>query len=70
MLWGQHANSLLPLPSSLALGDILCPAGLSIEEAEVPHELDEALALRMHEAMVRLQTMDVIFYEAQRQVLL
>ncbi len=35
----------------------------------MPHELDEALALRMHEAMVRLQTMDVIFYEAQRQAM-
>ena len=43
-------------------------AGLPIEDARVPHELGQELALRMHEAMVRLQTMDVIFYEAQRQV--
>ena len=43
-------------------------AGLPIEDAEVPHELGQELALRMHAAMVRLQTMDVIFYEAQRQV--
>jgi hypothetical protein len=42
--------------------------GLGIDDAEVPHELEEELALRMHTAMVRLQTMDVIFYEAQRQV--
>lgn len=34
----------------------------------MPHEIDEELALKMYETMVKLQTMDVIFYEAQRQV--
>ncbi len=32
------------------------------------HSLSEELALRMYTTMVKLQTMDVIFYEAQRQV--
>ena len=32
------------------------------------HGLSEELALRMYTSMVKLQTMDVIFYEAQRQV--
>ena len=34
----------------------------------MPHEIDEELSLKMYETMVKLQTMDVIFYEAQRQV--
>jgi hypothetical protein len=46
---------------------LLCP-GACIVEAEVPHDIDEELALKMYETMVKLQTMDVIFYEAQRQV--
>lgn len=37
-------------------------------EAEVPYDIDEELALKMYETMVKLQTMDVVFYEAQRQV--
>ncbi|EIE20627.1 mitochondrial branched-chain alpha-ketoacid dehydrogenase complex, E1 alpha [Coccomyxa subellipsoidea C-169] len=41
--------------------------GACIEDAEVPHDIDEELALKMYETMVKLQTMDVIFYEAQRQ---
>ncbi len=48
---------------------LVCP-GACIEDAEVPHDIDEELALKMYETMVKLQTMDVIFYEAQRQVLL
>lgn len=29
---------------------------------------DEDLAVRIHTAMVRLQTLDTVFYDAQRQV--
>ena len=43
-------------------------AGSSIPEAQILHSLDKDLALRMYTSMVKLQTMDVIFYEAQRQV--
>lgn len=46
-----------------------CRPGWSIEEAEVPHEMTEPLALRIYTIMVQLQTMDVVFYDAQRQVL-
>jgi len=42
--------------------------GACIEDAEVPHEIAEELALKIYKTMVKLQTMDVIFYEAQRQV--
>ena len=42
--------------------------GQSISEAEVPHEMEEGLALRVYTAMAQLQTMDTLFYEAQRQV--
>ncbi|CAL5223012.1 g5463 [Coccomyxa viridis] len=41
--------------------------GHSIPEAQVLHPVDKELALRMYTSMVKLQTMDVIFYEAQRQ---
>jgi hypothetical protein len=42
--------------------------GQSITEAEVPHPMEEDLALRLYMAMAQLQTMDTLFYEAQRQV--
>eukprot|EP00884_Botryococcus_braunii_P022154 jgi/Botrbrau1/8622/Bobra.0196s0018.2 len=41
--------------------------GVSIPDADVPHELHEDLAIRMYKAMVGVQTMDTIFYESQRQ---
>ena len=43
-------------------------AGSNIPGTQVLHSLSEELALRMYTTMVKLQTMDVIFYEAQRQV--
>lgn len=48
--------------------NFLSAAGSSIPEAQVLHPLSEDLALSMYTSMVKLQTMDVIFYEAQRQV--
>lgn len=41
--------------------------GQDVEGAHVPHPLDKDLALRMYRCMARLQTMDTLFYEAQRQ---
>ncbi|CAK0771037.1 hypothetical protein CVIRNUC_003826 [Coccomyxa viridis] len=41
--------------------------GSNIPGTQVLHSLSEELALRMYTTMVKLQTMDVIFYEAQRQ---
>ncbi|KAL4854263.1 2-oxoisovalerate dehydrogenase subunit alpha 2 [Chlorella vulgaris] len=42
-------------------------AGLAIADADIPHELDQETAVKMYKTMVTLQTVDVIFYEAQRQ---
>lgn len=42
--------------------------GAVVEDAQVPYEIDEALALKMYNTMVQLQAADTIFYEAQRQV--
>jgi hypothetical protein len=41
--------------------------GQALPEAQVPRPLPQALATRMYESMARLQTMDTLFYEAQRQ---
>lgn len=43
-------------------------AGEEIPEALVPHSLDKATAVKMYKTMVSVQTVDTIFYEAQRQV--
>ena len=40
---------------------------LRLVQADVPWGLDEEQALRIYRAMVGLQTMDVIFYDSQRQ---
>ncbi|KAG2433713.1 hypothetical protein HXX76_008081 [Chlamydomonas incerta] len=41
--------------------------GQDVPGAHIPHPLSQDLALRMYGAMARLQTMDTMFYEAQRQ---
>jgi hypothetical protein len=43
-------------------------AGRPLPGAAVPHPLGEAEAVALYTAMARLQVMDTIFYEAQRQV--
>lgn len=43
-------------------------AGRKVEGAAIPHPLPRETAVRMYETMVKLQTADVLFYEAQRQV--
>eukprot|EP00887_Chlorella_sp_A99_P001046 scaffold14.g1046.t1 len=42
--------------------------GEAVAGAAVPHPLDDATALRIYGTMVSLQTVDMIFYEAQRQL--
>jgi 2-oxoisovalerate dehydrogenase E1 component alpha subunit len=42
--------------------------GKHIEEAVVPHELSQEQATRLYTAMAKLQVMDTICYDAQRQV--
>ncbi|KXZ54126.1 hypothetical protein GPECTOR_5g227 [Gonium pectorale] len=42
-------------------------SGRDVPDAHVPHPLSQDLALRIYTAMARLQTMDTLFYEAQRQ---
>jgi hypothetical protein len=43
-------------------------AGKDVADAVVPHAVDESLAVRMYSCMARLQVVDLLFYEAQRQV--
>ena len=47
---------------------VLDSAGMAVEGAEVPHPLDRDTAVKVYTTMVSLQTVDTIFYEAQRQV--
>ncbi|KIY97146.1 2-oxoisovalerate dehydrogenase E1component, alpha subunit [Monoraphidium neglectum] len=42
-------------------------AGRPLEGAAVPHPLGEEDALRLYVAMAKMQVMDTLFYEAQRQ---
>ncbi|PSC75990.1 2-oxoisovalerate dehydrogenase subunit alpha 2, mitochondrial-like [Micractinium conductrix] len=42
-------------------------SGREVPGAAVPHPLSREVAVKMYETMVRLQTADTIFYEAQRQ---
>lgn len=43
-------------------------SGAPICGAEYSDQFDEELALRIYQTMVKLNTVDVLFYEAQRQV--
>ena len=47
---------------------VLRGSGEQVKDAEIKHPIGQDLALKMHETMVKLQVMDLIFYEAQRQV--
>jgi len=42
-------------------------AGREVEGAALPYPLDRVLATRLYTTMATLQTMDTLFYEAQRQ---
>lgn len=42
--------------------------GQHIEDAAVPHELSQEQATQLYTAMAKLQVMDTICYDAQRQV--
>ncbi|GIM14799.1 hypothetical protein Vretimale_17682, partial [Volvox reticuliferus] len=41
--------------------------GQDVPDAHVPYPISQELALQMYTCMARLQTMDTLFYEAQRQ---
>lgn len=41
--------------------------GQDLPDADVRFPLPQELAVKMYETMARLQTMDTLFYEAQRQ---
>ncbi|KAL0019116.1 hypothetical protein WJX77_012317 [Trebouxia sp. C0004] len=41
--------------------------GTDIAGADVPHQINHALATKMYSTMAALQTVDTVFYEAQRQ---
>lgn len=41
--------------------------GADVSEADVPYPVDQELGLKLYVTMVKLQTMDTLFYEAQRQ---
>ncbi|KAA6429116.1 MAG: 2-oxoisovalerate dehydrogenase alpha mitochondrial expressed [Trebouxia sp. A1-2] len=41
--------------------------GTDIAGADVPHQIDNALATKMYRTMAALQIVDTVFYEAQRQ---
>lgn len=42
--------------------------GQAIPDAQVSHKVDQQLATKIYTAMAKLQVMDTLFYEAQRQV--
>ena len=42
--------------------------GAAIADADVPHQIGQDLATKMYSTMAALQTVDTVFYEAQRQV--
>lgn len=72
MVWHTTAILLNNQVTILRAFQIFCRTiddyGESVEEAEMPSELGEELAVNMYKKMVMVQTMDTIFYEAQRQV--
>lgn len=45
-------------------------AGIELADANIPHSIDQTLATKIYSTMASLQTIDTIFYEAQRQVML
>ena len=51
-----------------AANSTLDSAGREVGGAALPHALPRETAVKMYETMVRLQAVDTIFYEAQRQV--
>jgi len=56
-----------PPPRAIPCYRTLDPAGLPLPGADAPHDLGEPSAAALYGCMARLQTMDAVFYEAQRQ---
>ena len=60
---GGPTNAAAPIPCYRTIND----AGEEIPGAAVPYPLDKETAVKMYKTMISLQTVDTIFYEAQRQ---
>ncbi|KAG2491597.1 hypothetical protein HYH03_010163 [Edaphochlamys debaryana] len=60
---GGPDNPAAPMPAYRTIDS----QGQDVPDAEVPYPIDKDLALRMYTSMAKLQTMDTLFYEAQRQ---
>lgn len=68
--WGG-AMDMRPVPIPMPCFSTLHASGQPIDEAEaVAKEFTDDIALEVYQTMVKLQTVDVLFYEAQRQVML
>lgn len=68
--WGGVMEA-KPVPIPMPCFSTLQASGQPLDAAEeVAKQFTDDLALRMYQSMVKLQTVDVLFYEAQRQVML
>ena len=61
---GGHFTPHQPIPCYRTLDS----GGTALEGAAAPHDPDQGTAVKLYQTMVALQTVDTIFYEAQRQV--
>lgn len=60
---GGESRPSAPLPCYRTINE----AGRDVKNAEVPYPLDKTTAIKIYRTMIALQTVDVVFYEAQRQ---
>lgn len=60
---GGPANPISTIPCYRTID----ATGQEIPDAHIPHPLDQSTAIKMYKTMLTLQTVDTIFYEAQRQ---
>jgi 2-oxoisovalerate dehydrogenase E1 component alpha subunit len=60
---GGPGTATAPLPCYRTID----ASGREVPECEVPHPFERPTAVRVYSTMVSLQTVDTIFYEAQRQ---
>jgi 2-oxoisovalerate dehydrogenase E1 component alpha subunit len=63
---GGHSTSNYSAPT-IPCYRTIDSAGLEVPGAEIFHDLDQPTAVKIYKTMVTLQTVDTIFYEAQRQ---
>jgi 2-oxoisovalerate dehydrogenase E1 component alpha subunit len=65
--WGGQSKINQSPPIPMPCYRTMDSSGQEIAEALVPHPLDQTTAERMYKTMITLQTVDTIYYEAQRQ---